>query len=78
MSNRRKKKSAVVPVATPEKIPTRGFRVAEAAIYLGSTVCLVRSLIRSHEIPAIVLGKRHVILRESLDDYLDMQKRRAS
>jgi excisionase family DNA binding protein len=77
--NLRKKQSAVaVPDANPrEKIQPRGLRVSEAATYIGGTISLVRTLIQSHEIPVIVLGKRHVLLRESLDEYLDMQKRRA-
>lgn len=79
MSNRRKKKSAfVVPEINPQQqTQPRGLRVPEAAAYIGGTICFVRSLIKAREIPALVLGKRHVILRESLDDFLDMQKRRA-
>jgi excisionase family DNA binding protein len=79
MSNRRKKKpAAAIPEVIPQQNQPRGFRVSEAARYIGATICFVRSLIRDREVPALLLGKRHVILRESLDDYLDMQKRRAS
>jgi excisionase family DNA binding protein len=82
MSNYRKKKFTVVatPEAPPPQInltPSRGMRVCEAAEYLGATVCFVRSLIKDKEIPALVLGKRHVLLREDLDSYLDAQRRRA-
>lgn len=50
----------------------------EAAAYIGGTVCLIRSLIKDREIPALLLGKRFVLLREDLDEYLDAQRRRAS
>jgi excisionase family DNA binding protein len=81
MANRRKKKSPAV--VTPEinpapNIPSRGLRVSEAAAYIGGTVCLIRSLIKDREIPALLLGKRFVLLREDLDEYLDAQRRRAS
>jgi excisionase family DNA binding protein len=78
MSNRRKKPAAVIPeVNSPQRSQMRGFRVPEAAAYIGGTVCLVRSLIKDREIPALLLGKRHVLLREDLDEYLDAQRRRA-
>ncbi len=79
MSNRRKIKSvvAVPPEVTPQNNQARGLRVSEAAGYLGATVCFVRALIRDREIPALLFGKRHVLLREDLDEYLDAQRRRA-
>ena len=78
MSNRRKKKRAVaVPEVNSQNNQARGLPVTEAARYLGATVCFVRALIRSREIPALLLGKRHVLLKDDLDSYLDMQRRRA-
>jgi excisionase family DNA binding protein len=71
-------KKAVQPLATnPSPNNPRGFRVSEAAAYIGGTVCFVRSLIKDREIPALLLGKRFVLLREDLDEYLDAQRRRA-
>jgi excisionase family DNA binding protein len=83
MSNRRKKHPAVAvpeaPATNPTlNVPARGLRVSEAAQYIGATICFVRSLIADREIPALLLGKRHVLLREDLDDYLDAQRRRAA
>jgi excisionase family DNA binding protein len=76
MSNRRRKKSTVVvPEPNPQEFQARGLPVSEAARYLGSTVCHVRSLIRNREVPVLVLGKRHILLRESLDEYLDLLKK---
>jgi excisionase family DNA binding protein len=80
MSNRRKKQPAVaVPeVNQTQNIQARGLRVSEAAGYIGATVCFVRSLIAEREIPALMLGKRWVLLRDDLDEYLDAQRRRAA
>jgi excisionase family DNA binding protein len=68
----RKKKSPVPSVETPKpKIEPRGLRVAETAAYTGATVCRVRAAIRDGELPAILQGKRHVILREDADAWLN-------
>jgi excisionase family DNA binding protein len=78
MSNRRKKKSvATPPEVLPQQNQSRGLRVPEAAAYIGGTICFVRSLIKDREIPALLLGKRHVLLKEDLDNFLDAQRRRA-
>jgi excisionase family DNA binding protein len=80
MSNRKKKQPTVaVPVVSPsQNAQARGLRVSEAAQYIGATVCFVRALIADREIPALMLGKRWVLLREDLDQYLDAQRRRAA
>ena len=78
VSRRKKSHAVAVPkVNLQEKIQPRGLRVDEAACYLGSTVSFVRSLIRTREIPAIMLGKRYVLLKDDLDSYLDARRRRA-
>ena len=71
------KPPAVLPEAIPQSSAARGLRVQEAARYLGATVSFVRSLIAEREVPALLLGKRHVVLREDLDQFLDAQRRRA-
>ncbi len=74
MANYRKRKSSVVPVvelARTESISPRGMRVAEVAAYTSATVCMVRAAIKSGELPALLLGKRHVILREDADAWLN-------
>jgi len=73
----RKKKNAVSEIISPQSGP-RGLGVSEAAVYLGATVNFVRALIRDREIPALTLGKRHVLLREDLDEFLDAQRRRVA
>jgi excisionase family DNA binding protein len=69
----RKKKNVVVSVAQSQPtapIAARGLRVAEVAAYTGATVCMVRAAISKKELPALTLGKRHVILREDADAWL--------
>jgi excisionase family DNA binding protein len=83
MNRRMKKQSEVAAPETPaanstQSIQARGLRVSEAASYLGCTICFVRSLIAEREIPALMLGKRWVLLREDLDQFLDAQRRRAA
>jgi excisionase family DNA binding protein len=78
MSNRRNKKSAVVaPEVNSQTNQARGLPVIEAARYLGTTVCFVRSIIHSREIKALLLGRRHILLKDDLDAYLETQRRRA-
>jgi excisionase family DNA binding protein len=74
VANYHKKKSAsVVPAVTipkTESISPRGLRVAEVSSYTGATVCAVRAAIRDGALPALLLGKRHVVLREDADAWL--------
>jgi len=77
-----KRKSAVlalpavaVPSVTPESKPVpRLLRISEAARYLSTTTWFIRSLIWSHSIPFLQLGKRHLIDVQDLDAYVDSQK----
>lgn len=79
MSHRKSKPTAVSPELNSVQSNSfaRGLRVREAASYIGCTVSFLRSQIAEREIPALLLGKRHVLLREDLDEYLDTQRRRA-
>jgi len=81
VSNFRKKKpvaSVVIPFAQASPIQPRTFRVTETAAYLGVTVSLVRSLIKSNALPAIRLGKRDLLLREDCDAFLNRQRERVA
>ena len=73
---RREKISPVVAItAVPETTPLpRLLRIAEAARYLSATPWFIRSLIWSHSIPFLQLGKRHLIDVRDLDAYVDSQK----
>jgi excisionase family DNA binding protein len=71
-----------VPPVVESPAPTtaftpRGLRVEQAAEYCGITVSLLRTLIGTGKITALKLGKRHVILKDDLDAFLDAQKRAA-
>jgi excisionase family DNA binding protein len=66
--------SAVFPANHQASVQPRLLRVAEAARYLGATPWFIRSLIWSHSIPFLQLGKRHLIDVRDLDAYVDSQK----
>ena len=55
----------------------RLMNVKDAASYLGATVWFVRSLVWSGEIASCRLGKRLLIDRQDLDQYVDRQKTKA-
>jgi excisionase family DNA binding protein len=50
--------------------------VLTAARYLGVTSSFIRSKIWAKELPAVVLGKRHIIDRVDLDSLLEREKQR--
>lgn len=68
---RKKETPPVVPsvVQTPT-IEPRGLRVAEVAAYTGTTICFIRSAIHDKKLPAMLVGKRHIVLREDADAFL--------
>lgn len=58
---------------TPEFVVVpRGFRIADAAKYMGVTPWYVEEIIRSRELPAIKMGRAWVVLREDLDALLGL------
>jgi excisionase family DNA binding protein len=48
--------------------------VREAAAYLGSTVWAIRTLVWEEQIPHIRIGKRLLIDRADLDNFVDQHK----
>jgi excisionase family DNA binding protein len=54
--------------------PRRGFRSAEAAIYMGVTPWYVEEIIHSKQLPALKLGRHYTILREDMDAFLDRKR----
>ena len=48
--------------------------VREAAAYLGSTVWAIRTLVWEEQIPYIRIGKRLLIDRADLDNFVDRHK----
>jgi excisionase family DNA binding protein len=61
----------MVPFSIPEP---RGFRISEAAKYMGVTPWFVELKIRSGELPALRLSRHYTILKEDMDRFLDMQR----
>jgi len=60
-------------IIEPKPTP-RLLRVVEAAHYLSATPWFIRSLIWSHSVPFLTLGKRHLLDVRDLDAYVDSQK----
>jgi excisionase family DNA binding protein len=69
--------SKKVSPLNPSFIP-RGMGVLTAAQYLGVTSSFIRSQIWSGALPAMMLGKRHIIDRVDLDSFLERQKKEAA
>ena len=61
---------------TPSKRPTeqRGYRIAEAASYMGVSPWFVELKIRSGELPALRLCRHYTILKEDMDEFLNNER----
>lgn len=58
--------------------PTRrGYRISEAAEYMGVSPWFVELKIRSKELPALKMCRHYTILREDMDAFLDAQRQAA-
>jgi len=55
-------------------IAPRGFRIAEAARYMGVSPWYVELKIRSKELPAYRLCRHYTVFKEDMDRFLDSQK----
>jgi excisionase family DNA binding protein len=64
-------KSATPIMAHGER---RGYRIAEAAAYMGVSPWFVELKIRSGELPALRLCRHYTILREDMDEFLNKQR----
>jgi excisionase family DNA binding protein len=61
--------------ADTERIAPRLLNVSDAAIYLGTTVSFMRSLVWNRELPKLVLGQRLLFDRKDLDAFVERRKR---
>ena len=52
----------------------RGYRIAEAAAYMGVSPWFVELKIRSGELPALRLCRHYTVLKEDMDDFLNKAK----
>jgi len=58
-------------VSTNER---RGYRIAEAARYMGVTPWFVELKIRSGELPALRLCRHYTVLKEDMDAFLNNER----
>jgi excisionase family DNA binding protein len=63
---------------SPIEEPRRGYRIAEAARYMGTSPWFVEVKVRSGELRAFKLGRPWVILREEMDRFLDAERDKGS
>ena len=63
-----------IPRTLPGNSEPRLLGVREAATYLGSTVWAIRTLVWEEQIPHIRIGKRLLIDRADLDNFVDQHK----
>ena len=77
----RKNAPAVLPlntVAISYAESRRGYRIAEAAEYMGVSPWFVELKIRSKELPALKMCRHYTILKEDMDAFLDEQRNKAA
>jgi len=56
----------------------RGYRIPEAARYMGVTPWFVELKIRSGELRALRLCRHYTVLKEDMDEFLDKQKQNSA
>jgi excisionase family DNA binding protein len=52
----------------------RGYRIAEAAAYMGVSPWFVELKIRSGELPALRLCRHYTVLKEDMDEFLNKER----
>jgi len=73
----RRKRNNVVEIQKSAVSP-RGFRIAEAAVYMGVSPWFVEQDIRAGRLPALKLCRHYTLFKEDLDAYLDDAKDKAA
>jgi excisionase family DNA binding protein len=58
--------------------PRRGYRISEAAVYMGLSPWFIEEKIRAKELPALRLCRHYTILKEDMDAFLDVHRRAAA
>jgi excisionase family DNA binding protein len=56
----------------------RGYRITEAAEYMGVSPWFIELKIRSGELPALKLCRHYTILREDMDDFLEAERKKVA
>jgi len=57
-----------------QSVQPRGFRIKEAALYMGLSPWAVEILIRSKKLPALRLCRHYTVLKEDMDAFLDSER----
>ena len=57
-----------------QSIQPRGFRIREAAAYMGLSPWAIEVLIRSKKLPALKLCRHYTLLKEDMDAFLDSER----
>ncbi len=71
-----RRKIEIVPEASVAV--RRGYRIAEAAAYMGVSPWFVELKIRSKELPALKMCRHWTVLREDMDAFLDDKRHEIS
>lgn len=58
-------------------VQPRMLDIKAAALYLGTTVRFMRSLVWDRKLPKLKFGKKYVFDRQDLDKFIEQQKRAA-
>ena len=58
--------------------PRRGYRISEAAVYMGLSPWFIEEKIRAKELPALRLCRHYTILKEDMDAFLDVHRKAAA
>jgi excisionase family DNA binding protein len=73
----RRKRNTVVEIPEPAVTP-HGFRITEAAVYMGVSPWFVEQEIRAGRLRALKLCRHYTLLKEDLDAYLDDARDKAA
>jgi excisionase family DNA binding protein len=75
-----KKQLSVIPaVESPTFVITpRGYRIEDAAIYMGLTPWFLEEEIRAKRLPALHICRHYTILKEDMDEYLTQARGKAA
>jgi excisionase family DNA binding protein len=60
------------------EVVRRGYRISEAADYMGVSPWFIELKIRSKELPALKLCRHYTILKEDMDAFLDGERKKAA
>ena len=60
-----------------QSVQPRGFRIKEAAAYMGLSPWTIEVLIRSKKLTALKLSRHYTILKEDMDAFLERSRRAA-